>query len=64
MKISIYYVRWGWFPKSKKQWFFYYKPYTHVRGINIRFFGWHFNIRENNATEKIIQKVRNYKKAL
>ena len=38
-----------------KEWFFYYKQYKNVKGFNLRILGLHFNIREWNATEKLIK---------
>ena len=55
MKIDFKYISLKWFPINKIGWWlFYYKSYTFVKGFNLRVFGCHFNVRENNATEKLI----------
>lgn len=55
MKITVSFVN----PKHYNisnigQWIWYFKKYKFVKGFNIRIFGLHFNIREKNATEKLI----------
>ena len=55
MKANINYVSTKWFPISKIGWWlFYFKKYTYVKGFNLRICGIHFNIRENYATEKLL----------
>lgn len=36
-----------------------FKKYKHIKGFIFRFFGIYFNIRENNTTEKLIEKFIN-----
>lgn len=56
MKVDVTYIGTRWFPIEKIGWWvFYFKKYTYIKGFQIRIFGFHFNIRENNGTEKIIQ---------
>ena len=59
MKININYIsikHYDW--SNISWWFWYYKPYTYIKGFNIRICGIHFNIREKNGTEKMIAKFR------
>jgi hypothetical protein len=59
MKININYVSRKWYDITNiSSWFWYYKQYTHIKGLNIRIFGVHINIREKNATEKLIVRWR------
>lgn len=37
-----------------RYWFFHFRKYRYVKGFNGRIFGIYFNVRENNATEKLI----------
>jgi hypothetical protein len=59
MKINVNYVSRKWYDKSTiKSWFWYFKPYSYIKGFNIRICGVHFNIRENNDTQKLINKSK------
>ena len=46
------------FPKINYFWMF--RKYKHVRGFKFRFFGYNFNITENYATKKLIDKIKNH----
>jgi hypothetical protein len=60
MKVDINYISTKHFPNDKFGWWaFYFNRYTYIRGFNLRVFGVHFNIRENNGTEKMIKAFRN-----
>ena len=41
--------------KSIMQWICMYKPYTNVKGFIIRIFGLYINIRDKDATAKLIK---------
>lgn len=59
MKVNIDYVSTKWYhdaPDGLRQWAFYFKRYSGVRGFILRVFGVHVNIRENGATDKLIAK--------
>jgi len=59
MKININYVSRKWYNKTTiNSWFWYYKPYVNIIGFNTRICGVHFNIKENNATQKLINKSK------
>lgn len=59
MKININYISTNHYDWSNiGWWFWYYKPYTIIKGFNLRICGIHFNIRENNGTQKIIDKIK------
>ena len=59
MKVNIDYISTKHFPISKLGWWlFYFNKYTFIKGFNLRILGFHFNIRENNGTEKMINKWR------
>lgn len=66
MKINISFTPYS---KYKKlcgnvdfNWYFMYNKYKNVNGFICRIFGIYFNIRENNATEKLIKQFRDSKK--
>ena len=40
------------------QWMWMYKEYTACYGFIIRFFGIYINVRENDATYKIMEKAK------
>ena len=40
------------------QWVWMFKKYKNVKGFIMRIFGVYVNIRENNATEKLIEKAK------
>jgi hypothetical protein len=54
MKVDITYIK-----RSKSnsfvKWMWYFRTYKFVRGFMLRIFGVHINIRERNATEKLIR---------
>ncbi len=55
MNINITFVRTTHYDiKNIKYWFWYFKKYANVRGFIIRIFGIHFNIKEKNGTQKLI----------
>ena len=56
MKINIQYCPLALFD-NKRYWLFYTKRYSYVKGVIIRIFGFTFNIREKNATQKLMDKV-------
>lgn len=59
MKINVNYVSRKWYDKETiKSWFWYFRPYVYIKGFNIRICGAHFNIRENNSTQKLINKSK------
>ena len=56
MKINVNYVSRKWYDKSTiKSWFWYFRSYSYIKGFNMRICGVHFNIRENNGTQKLIK---------
>jgi hypothetical protein len=60
MKVDINYISTKHFPIDKLGWWaFYFNQYTYIKGFNLRILGVHFNIRENNGTEKMINSFRN-----
>ena len=57
MKIDIKYVSPTYYDRTNiKQWALYFRKYRDIIGFNIRIFGVNINIRENNATQKLIEK--------
>lgn len=42
-----------------KSWFFYYRKYNYIKGFIFRVFGFHFNIREKDSLQKLINIHRN-----
>jgi len=59
MKINVNYISRKWYDKATiKSWFWYFRAYNYIRGFNMRICGVHFNIRENNATQKLINKSK------
>lgn len=57
MKVTITKIKF--FPN--KLWFFWFRKYTRVKGFIIRIFGYEFNVREFDATNKLI-KIANEKR--
>lgn len=56
MKINIGYCSINYYDKKTiYQWFWKYRKYKYVKGFFFRIFGFYINIRENNATEKLIK---------
>lgn len=56
MKIDVSYISTEYYDRTNiVQWMFMFKRYTAVKGFIMRIFGCYFNVRENNATEKIIK---------
>lgn len=59
MKIDISYIETKHYDrKTIMQWFWWFERYTYVKGFKMRIFGWYINVRENNATEKLIKLAR------
>jgi hypothetical protein len=38
-----------------RYWFFYFKNFKNIRGFVIRITGFHFIVKENKGTEKLIE---------
>lgn len=56
MKINISYCSTTYYDKTNiTQWMWYFKRYENVKGFICRIFGIYINVRENNATEKLIK---------
>lgn len=56
MKIDVSYISTKYYDrKNIMQWVFMFKRYTAVKGFIMRIFGVYVNVRENNATEKLIK---------
>lgn len=56
MKIDVKFISTKYYDRTNiGQWFWYFKPYTFVNGFIMRIFGVYFNVREDNATEKLIE---------
>ena len=65
MKINIKYTERKYYrdaPDGYRQWRFHFHRYKYVRGFVMRIFGWYFNVRENNATVKLIEKFKEREK--
>jgi hypothetical protein len=59
MKINISYISTKYYDRTNiTQWMWMFKRYKNVKGFIMRIFGIYFNVRENNATEKLIAKAR------
>jgi hypothetical protein len=59
MKININYCSTKFYDKTNiAQWMWMFKKYKNVKGFIMRIFGIYFNVRENNATEKLIEKAK------
>lgn len=59
MKIDISYISTKHYDRTNIiQWMWMFKRYKHVKGFIMRVFGICINVRENNATEKLIAKAR------
>ena len=59
MKVNISYISIKHYDTSNiMKWIWMFKPYKHVKGVIIRIFGIYINIRENNATQKLINKLK------
>lgn len=55
MEINVNYTSTKYYDRTNIiQWIWYYKPYTHIRGFIVRIFGVYINVRENNASEKLM----------
>lgn len=55
MKINISYCSTKHYDRTNiNQWFWMFKKYTFVKGFIMRICGVYFNVREKNATEKLI----------
>ena len=56
MKINVSYISTKYYDRTNIiQWMFMFKRYTAVKGFIMRIFGLYVNVRENNATEKLIK---------
>jgi len=58
MKIDITFItphHYDWY--NIGWWVWYYRPYKFIKGFNFRMFGFHFNVRENKAFEKLINQI-------
>jgi hypothetical protein len=61
MKINISFQKpFGTRYNDISQWIWMSKRYTACFGFIVRFFGIYINIRENNATDKIIKAIKTY----
>lgn len=64
MKIDISYCSTKYYDKKNIcQWMYMYKKYENIKGFIIRVFGIYINIRENDATNKLIH-IANIKREL
>lgn len=56
MRIDISYTSRKYYNRSNiLQWVWTYKPYIFVEGFILRIFGVYINVREDNATDKLIK---------
>lgn len=56
MKIDVSYIGIKHYNrKTIIQWIWMFKRYTNVKGFIMRIFGVYINVRENDATEKLIK---------
>jgi len=58
MKINVYYtkkIHYKDAPDGCRQWRFYFERYKFIKGFRMRIFGVYFNVREKNATAKLIK---------
>ena len=63
MRVTFKYISLKYYPLNKiGYWIWYFKRYSSIKGFNIRIFGCHFNVRENNTTAKIIKQIHDMKK--
>jgi len=59
MKINISYISTKHYDRTNiMQWAWMFKKYKYVSGFIMRIFGVYINVREKNATEKLIAKAR------
>jgi len=59
MKININYCSTKHYDKTNiTQWMWMFKRYKNVKGFICRIFGIYINVRENNATDKLIAKSK------
>lgn len=62
MKINIYYISTKHYDRTNiAQWMWMFERYTHVKGLKMRILGIYINVRENNATYKLIKLFKNQK---
>ena len=60
MEIRISNTPYSMFKDAPKiNYFWMYRKYKHVKGFRFRFFGYNFNVTENFATKKLIDKFKN-----
>lgn len=59
MKININYISIKHYDRTNiMQWVWWFDKYKYIKGFKIRLFGVYINVRENNATEKLIKISR------
>lgn len=59
MKINVNYISTSHYNRTNiGQWMWMFKRYAFARGFIVRIFGIYINVRENNATEKLIAKAQ------
>jgi hypothetical protein len=59
MKINVNYISIKHYDRTNiTQWMWMFKRYTYVKGFTMRIFGIYINVRESNATEKLIKIAR------
>ena len=59
MKINVSYMSTKYYNKSNIiQWVWMFRKYKYVKGFVMRIFGVYINVRESNATEKLIEQGR------
>ena len=59
MKVNVSFMSYGRYKKLcdgiYPEWFWMFRRYTYVRGFILRICGVYINVRERNATEKLIK---------
>lgn len=56
MQINLYYIstkHYTW--RSINQWMFWFSRYNYIKGFKMRIFGVYINVREDNATQKLLK---------
>jgi len=54
----IFTTPWGYSFKDLKSWLFLYGKYKYIKGFKLRVVGFYINVREKNATEKLIAMAK------
>lgn len=63
MNIDVSYISTKWYDRSSiAQWMWWFERYRYIRGFKMRIFGVYINVRENNATEKLIKLAHEHGK--